>query len=245
MRFSLLQWNVSINSGIEAIANEIAKTNADICCLQEIFGKSINNVGQLYLMRRFPGRHHYYHPSHTWPTGEIQYNGFMSKLPIEAAAFRYVTQPPLKSVVTASTEGRVYLEAAIRMGAGRLIIGTTHLSYSRRFVVTKQRKDENESLLSIVRQRHKGFVLAGDLNSVPRSKLVSQLRKYLVHSGPEWNQNTFPAPMYQGGKIQTREPQVRLDYVFATPDVTVTSAQVLKSNYSDHLPLLLTMEYEP
>jgi endonuclease/exonuclease/phosphatase family metal-dependent hydrolase len=84
-------------------------------------------------------------------------------------------------------------------------------------------------------------ILLGDLNFLTLSReyrrLTPLLRDALRTSGSGWR-GTFPAAL----------PLVRLDYVFASPDLRVTRARVAggpSRRASDHLPVVAALELPP
>ena len=51
-------------------------------------------------------------------------------------------------------------------------------------------------------------------------------------------------PFDYGGFAET-ELRWRLDYAFATPDLEITSAKIVETEYSDHLPILVELGQYP
>jgi len=81
-------------------------------------------------------------------------------------------------------------------------------------------------------------VLLGDLNSAPGSAEIRTLTEHLVDTwlvaglggGPDGANG-------KGCTYSTHTPFVRIDYVLASPDITVEQVRVVTTDASDHLPV--------
>jgi endonuclease/exonuclease/phosphatase family metal-dependent hydrolase len=118
-------------------------------------------------------------------------------------------------------------------------IGCVHLSYSDHFEVTNHRKREVDNLVSIVANKKKKYLLCGDFNSEPDSYTIKKLSKYLINAGPDYSENSWTTKPFEYHGFVENSLNWRLDYVFSTKDVNVISAKIIKTKYSDHLPLMV------
>jgi endonuclease/exonuclease/phosphatase family metal-dependent hydrolase len=243
MDIKLLQWNIWESRNIDRITDFIKDLNPDILCIQEIRG-TYRPDAQLDIVKQIEstsGMASHCEIAQTRINQEGAYsqgNGVFSKYPIIDKTCRFLQESKPKPV-DASDEGRIYVEAEINADGNPFTIGTTHLSYTNRFMTTKKKKLEVENLLEIVREKKENYILTGDFNSRPYSWTTKQISRYLKHCGPGLHENTWTViPFKYKGFIET-ELNWRLDYVFASKDIHVSSTKIIKTDLSDHLPILV------
>lgn len=110
---------------------------------------------------------------------------------------------------------------------------STHLQPTSRDGVTAQAADLT-AILQMVIDEGGAVVLGGDFNMVEGSEAYEGvIATGLVDTDPG-GAMTSPAD----------DATQRIDYVFATPDLTVLSVQVPITLASDHLPVLVTFEHD-
>ncbi|MEL6849015.1 MAG: endonuclease/exonuclease/phosphatase family protein [Bacteroidota bacterium] len=114
------------------------------------------------------------------------------------------------------------------------------LAMYRRSVEVVQLQAEKVDLVMDKTQSYKNpMILTGDLNASPHTRIVQPFFKGFQDSfdaagkGMGW---TFPVIGPLG---------LRIDYQFASPELTVVSHDVLRSRVSDHYPILATYRLEP
>ena len=244
MRLNILQWNVWFKENPDNIVKNIIKWKADIICAQELIQDSRKNIDTAKYIANKLGFNCYYHQADTWDNREekeTQGNAIFSKYPIKKKVHYYV-QEPKHNPLDASHEGRVYIETAVSLTNLTFKIGTTHLSYSDRFILDDHRRQESDNLVNILKKKNNKFVFTGDLNSTPTSYTVNQIEKYLTNAGPDYEYNTWTTKPFHYDNFKEDKLNWRLDYIFTTKDIKVKSAKVINSKYSDHLPILLTIE---
>lgn len=122
-----------------------------------------------------------------------------------------------------------------------MTVGTTHMSYTRRFVDTPRKKQEVDRLVECIDGHKTGYILAGDLNSRPRSYAVRSIAKHLQHAGPPVDHKTWTTKPFSHQGFAEEKLDWRLDYVFASAAIEVLAADVLETEFSDHLPILVTV----
>jgi endonuclease/exonuclease/phosphatase (EEP) superfamily protein YafD len=84
--------------------------------------------------------------------------------------------------------------------------------------------------------------LTGDFNAPPESYIVKRLGASMLHAGPDYDVKTWTTKPHSYNGFEETDLNWRLDYVFTTPDIRAVSAQVIKTDYSDHLPVLVKVE---
>ena len=146
------------------------------------------------------------------------------------------------NVLVNDDKNRAYVEAVININGDDLTIGTVHMSYTDKFEPSERKLIETKKLVEAIMVNKERFVLAGDFNATPGSKVVSSIEKVLTNCGPKNDEKTWTTKPFSYNGFSTDTLDWRLDYVFATNDIKVSKAQVLEAKYSDHLPILVEIE---
>jgi endonuclease/exonuclease/phosphatase family metal-dependent hydrolase len=246
MKVTILQWNINEKENPRKIADKVKRINPDIFCGQEFiqhFGK-IPKVDIPKEMAETLGYNYYFESGDTWDTKEhkqTQGNVIMSKFPIMSSTHKHV-QEPKHNPPNAEYEGRVYVEAQIKIEENILTVGTVHLSFTSNLEITQHRKKEVDTLVEIIKGKNANYVLAADLNSPPNSYTIKELEKYLVNAGPSYEQNTFPSRPFNYRGHEEKVMNWRPDYVFVSEDISVVSSEILETELSDHLPILVEFQ---
>jgi endonuclease/exonuclease/phosphatase family metal-dependent hydrolase len=241
MKVTILQWNVWFREQADNVMALIQETDADILCLQELTEDSTNNPG-----RNIPdelsklGYSSFYQRTLKRP-GYTMGNGIFSKFPIANTRHVYVQHEDPNST-DYSKENRIYVEVTVSVGGVELVVGTVHLSYSPSFSYSKAKELESDQLIEAVSSNTSRYVLTGDLNALPDSKTVAKLERILKIAGPDYEVATWTTKPFSYDGFEAKGLNWRLDYVFTTPDVKVTDSKTLKTEVSDHLPILTTIE---
>ncbi|MDR3578118.1 MAG: endonuclease/exonuclease/phosphatase family protein [Anaerolineaceae bacterium] len=239
----LVQWNIWQSINLGEIPDFIKELDAHILCLQEMRGMG-GPVSQNDVQKRLEdslGMASYCEIAQTWrsPEGETwQGNGIFSKYPIIEKSCRFLQQSQPRPS-DASDEGRIYVEATINVNGQPLTVGTTHLSYTKRFLTTQKKKAEVSHLLNILTEKNGNYILAGDFNSRPHSWTVKQISKTLKHCGPGLHENTWTVIPFNYHGFTETQLKWRLDYVFASKTMLVSSARIIQTSLSDHLPVMV------
>lgn len=244
MKLSVLQWNVWFREKADNIVRFIRETDADIVCLQELTRDSADNPGRDIVAEI--GTLGYYT---AYEATRISYgdtyihmgDGIFSKFPIINQRHVYVQHEDLSSL-NSQTEDRLYVEAELDINNHAFTIGTVHLSYVSEFFVDADKKKEVDALLAAIQKNKEKFILTGDLNSTPDTYTVQELEKLLASAGPNYKQATWTTKPFSYDGFEASTLDWRLDYVFTTPDIKVLDSKILPTDYSDHLPILATIE---
>lgn len=240
-RVRFLQWNVWYRERVGNILRTLRERQPDIACLQELtVGTSWNrrkNVAR-YLAHAL-GMHYFFVPAKAYGTPSGTYyggNGILSRYPLRARRF-VPTNRGTAAGDEYHQERRIYVEASVTIERQTLTVGTTHSSYSHRFLFTSGKKNEFLRLFSELRKHRRAYIFSGDLNSRPHSWPVQQLGHILKHSGPPLSAPTWTTKPFSYAGFHEHSLRWRLDYVFATPDLSVRRVSVVRTPASDHLPI--------
>jgi len=243
MQIKILQWNIWNKEKIENIVKTIKEINPDIACLQELALRCKYNpcvpdtpkyVGDEL---KFNG---FFQAAHYLPNSNKLYaqgNGIFTRFPATKTFFKLIQKQSAEG--DPSQEGRAYMETKIKINSKEITIGTTHLSYTHKFEDTEKKRQEVNNLLAIINRKKENFVFTGDLNSTPDSYLIKKLGKLFQCCGPDYSKKTWTTKPFEHKGFKEDKLNWRLDYVFATKDVRCISSEIIKTKYSDHLPILV------
>lgn len=248
MKLKILQWNVLYKEDPNKIANEIKKIGADIVCGQELI-QHLSKKPQIDTAKEIANKISYqyiYQAADSWSNRdekETQGNAIFSKHPILNYSHQHL-QPAKHNPPDPEHEGRVYVEATIAINDIELSIGTTHLSYSHMFQITNHRKKEVDNLLEILEKKKAKYIFMGDLNSTPDSYTITEILKIntLKNPGPDFKRNTWTTKPFDYGGFRENKLNWRLDYAFLSRDLNLSNAEIVETDVSDHLPVLIEIE---
>jgi endonuclease/exonuclease/phosphatase family metal-dependent hydrolase len=246
MKISVLQWNILFKEPINNIIKFLKQHPADIICLQELstdldIQNSLNAPKEIAKSLGFN-----YHKCEIPLVGmESKYkfilgNGIFTKYPITKTS-QVVLQEASEPRNYAS-EKRIYIEVELNIDGKELAVGTTHLSFTKWFINNAKRQKEADKLLNVLKTKKHHYILTGDFNSTPNSYTVRNITKYLKNAGPNLKQKTFTTKPFQVDNFVAKKLDWRVDYVFTTPDIKTMNSQIMKTNYSDHLPVRAEFE---
>ena len=245
MEIRLLQWNILFKEKIENILEVLQEIQPDIICLQELKlnDKWNNYVDTAAVVAESLGFHYHFAPAHVSQNGATIGNGIFSRYPLLKKESFFV-QEPKAAEAKAWDEGRVVATADIDLQGVTLKVSTTHLSYTDRFRETKQKEKEVRKLVTYLQKQGSSFIFSGDLNVTPTSNTIRELSKFLKDCGPSYDEPTWTTKPFELYGFEETELRWRLDYVFATADITVNSARIVETKFSDHLPILVEFEVQ-
>ncbi|HSX07406.1 MAG TPA: endonuclease/exonuclease/phosphatase family protein [Candidatus Saccharimonadales bacterium] len=238
---SLLQWNTWYDEDPENVARFLCEQKPDIICAQELTVGRSQTVPHMpeYIAARLGYNAHYQElPIESTDGKQLMLaNAIFSRFPIKNGRFVWVSEPAETGGY--GDEYRAYVEAALEIGDRELIVGTAHLSYTHKFEPTPAKQKETEHLLTELKKHQENYVFAGDLNAPPGSPTIRAIGKLLQNAGPGVSQNTWTTKPFSYNGFSESGLNWRLDYVFHTPDLQVAAAEILPTEFSDHLPILV------
>ena len=86
------------------------------------------------------------------------------------------------------------------------------------------------------------MIFTGDLNITPNTESIKLIEKHLKNCGPNYNESTWTTKPFDFMGFKETKLKWRVDYVFASKDVKVLNSKIIKTKYSDHLPILVEIE---
>lgn len=105
-----------------------------------------------------------------------------------------------------------------------------------KFAETARRHEEEwkEELLPLIEKTEIPIIIAGDFNDTPASYIYQQITRHLTDSYVE--EGSGFGTTYHGPY-----PAFRIDYVFHSPALQTLSYKRIKTNISDHYPIVVTL----
>jgi len=128
---------------------------------------------------------------------------------------------------TGNLEQRGLLEALVTVRRVPVRVFTTHLQHDSR----QERIAQIAAVRDLIGTSQESVVLVGDLNARPGTPEIDAITEDLVDAWAE-------AGVGQGYTYSTENPHARLDYVMHSHDVMSRTAAVLRTEGSDHLPVI-------
>jgi endonuclease/exonuclease/phosphatase family metal-dependent hydrolase len=243
MQLSVLQWNVWFRENIEHVLDVLRQHSADVICMQELTRGYIEQTHENtweYIAHELGYEYRVQEIPIVTPTGQwAQANAILSRFPIRHKSTQWIHEPDDPESTTDQYRG--YLEVTVDVGDTELAVATTHMSFR-----TDPGDDrELRQLLANIEGKQTHFVLTGDLNATPQSPTVQALDQRLQHAGPNYRQNTWTTKPYHFGDVEMSTLDWRFDYIFTTPDVRTIESHIIKTDVSDHLPVVATLSLEP
>ncbi|GAB7386607.1 endonuclease/exonuclease/phosphatase family protein [Bacillaceae bacterium] len=243
-RLKVLTFNIHHGEGtdkrldLERIAAVIEESEAEIVGLNEVdrvFGKRSGFVDQLAWLAERLRMNAAFCPSirrkkKGASVAGAYGNALLAKFPI------LQTRCHLLSKYPPGVEPRTLLCAKLDVQGTLFTVFVTHLSYLKRWR-TKELDALRRLLAGSTQQRLKRTVFMGDLNLRTNSQELARIGSEL--------RDTWDPANGEGCTFPSRFPRFRIDYILATPDLSVVRTQTGSSHpeASDHLPLSCVLSF--
>ena len=235
MKLSILSYNVQHfalyhGSGIDydAFAETIRSLGADLIGLNEVrgAGESEGYEPQAAIMGEKLGFHAYFGKAQDMNGRKDPYgNAFLSRFPILSAETVIIPYP--RDARSPYPEDRSIQRVTVSPDGKPLTVLATHLGVTAR---------EQEVGIGILLPMLGGerTILMGDFNLTPDSPLLEPVRGRMKDS----------AAFLAGPLLSwpSDKPEVKIDYLFTSPDLRVLSADIPDVETSDHRPYLARIE---
>lgn len=227
MDIKILSWNIWIESKFDDVKEFIRSNNADIVGLQEVRNDDPERPIIPFMVSL--GYDHVFTPvakiwgGKTWNDGPAVF----SKFPIKSAV----------KYILGTEDHRGAARADIEINNQILHVFSTHLTHTHQ-KDTEVQIQQVEDLMSEI--LNKKTVLMGDFNAIPESSAIKKVAEKLkdTDSGNQPTWSVYP----EGCNVcNPQEIDIRLDYIFASPDLSTSNYHVNHSKGSDHLPISVTL----
>lgn len=212
----------------EAFASVIRESGADIVGLQEMRdeGTSADYQPQAKILAEKLGFYYYFAQAMDMGgKGDPYGNAILSRFPILKA--ETVLLPYVKESGSPYPEDRALLTAEVEIEGKPFFVNVTHLGVMPL---------EWAGALDIIRPRMKAerCVLMGDFNFTPENELLAPFNRDM--------QNTADFFPFERLSFSSEKPFERIDYMYASKDLKILSADIPAIVLSDHRPYVVTME---
>lgn len=206
------------NIDFEIMAKAIVDCGADIVGLNEMRGEGPHPdfTAQTERLAELTGMHCYFAPALHLKKG-LYGNAILSKYPIERVENIPIPDPDVKKY-NGYYETRCVLKATLEGGITVLV---THFGLN---------PDEQENAVRTVLAHtvQEKCILMGDFNVVPSDPVLAPIREKMTDAASAFKGERFSFP--------SDAPTEKIDYIFVSPDVKVTAADIPAIVASDHRP---------
>lgn len=249
MKLKILHWNIWFQEKAENILKLIKKINPDIICCQEVtIGSNFNDkrdvgkfiANELQYNYNYSRAHKYEFP--ITPKWESNYgwNAIFSRFPIiKNSNFPIINS---KDSSDHKYERRTCAVSEIKINNKTIKVATTHKSYSNGFVEDQEKINETKKLTNFFKKNPKNLIFTWDLNLSPQTKSIALIEKELKHCGPDYDIPTRTTKPFSFMGFEENKLKWRIDYIFSSKNIKVIESKIIKTKYSDHLPILLEIE---
>lgn len=240
--FVVLVYNIHAGKdarGVDNLARVgelIRSTRADVVLLQEVDRgtRRSSGVDQVAELARLTGLQIAFGKSLDYQGGEYGI-AVMSRWPILSDTMFPLPVNPPQARAGGSREPRGALRVMIDAPAGKLAVINTHIDASRDDTWRRQEISTVVRLAVDARAAAQHVLLGGDLNSTPESAVQDSVR-----------QSGFVDAWMQCGRgdgltFRADSAVKRIDYLYMSRGASCTEATVLRSDASDHRPVLVRM----
>lgn len=218
------------------VARLVDSVRADVVLLQEVDRNTTRSgkVDQPAELARLTGYHVAFGKSLDYQGGDYGI-AIMSRWPITSDTAIHLPVEPPQERSGGSYEPRIAMRAIIDAPGAPIAVVNTHLDASGD---DRWRKQEIRTVLEVIdalRKRGIATFAGGDFNSTPESSTQATVRDAGLRDS--WTMCgrgeslTYPADA----------PVKRIDYLFLSGSATCTGATVVRTEASDHRPLLVTV----
>lgn len=235
MSLKIMSYNIHACIGMdgildpERIATVFAEENADLIGMNEVdLGtERTGGVDQTRQIADQLGYHYVFGPAMAYGGGEYG-NALVSRYPIEV-----IQNHKLPFLQDISKEPRAILECSVDVEGSQLRVLVTHLGLD-----VSERELSINYIADLLQGSDTPTILIGDFNIRYHESfgelepLMAMLKDAPAEIGKEDEILTFDA----------HEPTARIDYVFLSKELMVEDVYVVKTEASDHLPLVCVLE---
>ena len=202
------------------MADTITKLGAEIIGLNEMRGAGGHPeyTAQVEKLSELTGLEHYYFAQAIDVGGVNPYgNGILSKIPFTKVETIPIPDP-IEKTGNRSYETRCLLKATLENGYTVLV---THFSLN---------PDEQENAVQTVVENltDKKCILMGDFNVTPENPVLAPIRARMQDTADQFKQPLLSFP--------SDKPEIKIDYIFVSPDVEILAADIPAAVASDHRP---------
>jgi endonuclease/exonuclease/phosphatase family metal-dependent hydrolase len=244
MKVNIGSWNIWIYGprDFKGIAKFVRDNKIDILTIQEAciyFDKNpAENITQ-EIAEELKYNYVFYKalervPGEPWSMG----NAILSKFPIIKSQSHQLT--PVEYDGKVENQPRILITSEIGIDDKIVNFLATHLQFTVGFTTTPIRIAQVERILSIIEKLSNSVILAGDFNTVPESEEIRKIEEILIRidgKEPTWTVHPFDAFGWH-----VTDLKFRVDNIFVSKGLKYENFQIVQSEISDHLPIMVTID---
>lgn len=211
----------------DLFAETIKESGADIIGLNEVWGKGLGMKSQAKILAEKLG-YYYCFGRAIFTNGTTEYgNALLSRYPIKTVEKIKIPDPEPKAG-TGSYETRGIIKAEIDVAGKTFTVLVTHFGLN---------PDEQENAVAAVCGAigNRNCILMGDFNVRPDNEVLKPIYEKLCDTSEAFEEELYSFP--------SDRPNRRIDYMFASSDLNVVSADIPDLVVSDHRPYICEFEY--
>jgi len=250
MPIRIMTWNIWSGKNWKDIIRFVKNKKIEIMGFQEVdnnFRATTKFIDVCKTIADVLGFYYAYCPSiEIRKNDEIRQYGncIISKFPILEHQRHFLSPDTHWDGKTPETEPRTLLETKIKIRNKILYFMTLHLAYAREFKSTDVKLKQIKTVLKVIKKhKDRSIVLLGDFNSLPESQEIKEIEKYLINvdnKNKTWTMYDFN---FRGWHV-TKGLKYKIDYIFVSKDIKYKNLEVPKTGLSDHLPLMLVIDFK-
>ena len=213
---------------LDNIADAIVRCGADIVGLNEVRGRGKTDLyfNEVETIAAKIGYHAYFGPAICFEDGPYG-NAFLSKYPIMKAERILIPDPPVRDE-DAYYETRCLLKLELDV-AGGITVYVTHFGLAK-----AEARNAVATLVETLKTQKRPCVFMGDLNLQPDSEILAPVFEHLQDTAAVFTEPQFSFP--------SDNPSIKIDYIFASRDAKVISADIPAIMASDHRPYVAVID---
>lgn len=212
----------------DIMANAIKACGADIIGLNEMRdkGQAEDYEPQTEILANKLGYYHYFAKAIDFAGVNPYGNALISKYPILWAEVILIPEPKVRGY-KGYYEDRCLLKATLDINGQKVVVMVIHFGLN---------PDEAQNAVKaiIANLPESRVVLMGDFNLPPESELLLPIREKLFDTAALFGCQKFSYP--------SDAPNVKIDYIFTSSDITVEAADIPEIIASDHRPHTATIK---
>lgn len=210
-------------------AKTIAESGADVVGLNEVRGEGASEGydAQARILAEGAGYKYYYFAKAIDFGGKDPYgNAILSKYPIISAETVMIPDPKVRKYL-GYYETRCICKVKVDADGTALTVMAVHFGLN---------KDEHKNARDTVTRNltEKPCILMGDMNVKPASKILWPIRLHMHDAASKLDSKGLSFP--------SDKPKIKIDYIFVSRDIKITSAEVPPLTVSDHRPHIADVE---
>ncbi len=235
-QFTVLTYNIRYGRGLDDVQDldrtraVLERSHAQLIGIQEVDNRNelrSGSINQSHYLAKSLNMSYHYTPA---LNAQAQFgNAILTSFPM-------VKQDSILLPSSGTNEDRSVSIAEVLVGAQPVTFMVTHLGLTQ-----EERLEHVELIRTYLEKIATPVILVGDWNELPGSPAYKKITEVLLDVATECNQEQ---PTFPYLSRQKNEANVRIDFIFVTPEINVVDVEVIQNWSSDHLPVRATLSFK-